>query len=137
MSLNRHAIPYDVRMQTIMTLSKPTTIDQLECFLDGSQVSAYEVKSDKKSRYQWIKSILLQFRYATLGRHDKGGVLHFLLTISGYSRQQITRLVKQYIDTGILACKPQLRHGFCRIYSDDDIRLLAELNQLHETPLAP
>lgn len=134
MSLKRRVFSYDGWMQTIMTLNQLTTIDQLECFLDGSQVCAYEVKSDKRSRYQWIKSILLQFRYSTLGKHDKGVIIRFLMTISGYSRQQITRLVKQYLVKGTLVRKPQIRYGFRRIYNDNDIRLLAEIDQLHETP---
>ena len=117
-----------------MTLDKLTTIAQLECFLDGSQVCAYEVHSRQDERYLWIQQTLIQFRYSGLKRREKGVVIHYLRKISGYSRQQITRLIQQYIKTGKCIRKHQATRGFSRRYDDADILLLAELDELHETP---
>ncbi len=48
----------------------------------------------------------------------------FLCKISGYSRQQITRLIKQYRDTGNIKRQQPIYQGFERLYTAEDIRLL-------------
>ena len=116
-----------------MKINELTTIDQLACFLDGSQVCTYEVLSHKGERYKWIQKTLIQFRYMTLSKPDKGVVIAYLIKISGYSRQQLTRLIKQYVKTGKLVRRQQTERGFARRYTDSDIRLLADLDILHET----
>ena len=42
-------------MKAIMPLKELTTIDQLEQFLNGSQICVYEVHSGADERYQWIE----------------------------------------------------------------------------------
>lgn len=117
-----------------MTLDQLTTIDQLEHFLAGSQVCIYEVTSHPKERYAWIQSALIQFHYTTLSKRQKGIVIRYLMKISSYSRQQITRLVAQYVDQGRVASVRSARHAFARQYTDEDIRLLAHLDELHNSP---
>jgi transposase len=126
--------PHDGWMKTIMTLKDLTTIKQLEQFLDGTQICTYEVLSSKDERYQWIQKTLIQFQYFTLSKRDKGVVIRYLIKISGYSRQQLTRLIKHYLDTGRVVRRKTLRPRFPRRYSDEDIRLLAKLDERHETP---
>jgi hypothetical protein len=121
-------------MKTIMTIDKLTTIEQLEHFLSGSQVCIYEVAGDKNERYQWIQRTLIQFRYITLSKPEKGVVVRYLMKVSGYSRQQITRLVTRYKATGKVTLPRYKRHQFRRRYSDEDIRLLAHLDEIHDTP---
>ena len=79
----------------------------LRAFLGGAQRVAFEVASDKDARYGWIRKTLIQFRYLELRKPDKGVVIRYLVKVSGYSRQQVTRLVKQYRDTGRLPAKRQ------------------------------
>jgi hypothetical protein len=121
-------------MKTIMTLNSLTTIDQLAHFLDGSQICAYQVQSSAEERYKYIQKTLVQFRYYQLKKQEKGVVIRYLMKISGYSRQQITRLIRQYRTTGKCERKQQTVRGFSRRYSDADIHLLSELDELHETP---
>jgi transposase InsO family protein len=120
-------------MKTIMTLSKLTTIEQLDRFLSGSQVCVYEVQDSKSELYRWIQRTLVQFRYLTLSK-PVGVVIRYLMKVSGYSRQQMTRLIKQYQQTGKVVRKARTQHRFTRRYTDEDIRLLAYLDELHETP---
>lgn len=117
-----------------MTLKQLTTIEQLEQFLDGSQACVYEIADDKKSTYRWIEQTLKHFGYPRLGKQDKGVVRRFLIKISGYSRQQITRLIQQYSETRKIILRSATPTGFSRRYTDEDIILLAELDELHETP---
>ena len=111
-----------------------TTIDQLSAFLEGTQRVAFEVASDKDSRYQWIQRTLVKFRYKSLRKPDKGVLIQYLVKVSGYSRQQITRLVKQYRDTGRLVRRQRTAKGFLRRFTDDDIRLLVTMDVRHNTP---
>ena len=110
-----------------------TTIDQLSAFLEGTQRVAFEVASDKDSRYQWIRRTLVKFRYKSLRKPDKGVLIQYLVKVSGYSRQQITRLVKQYRDTGRLVRRQRTVKGFSRRFTDDDIRLLVTMDMRHNT----
>ena len=38
-----------------MTLNDFTTIDQLEQFLDGSEICQYQPDASKDERYQWVQ----------------------------------------------------------------------------------
>lgn len=115
-----------------MTLDKLTTIEQLADFLEGSQVCIYDVQSSKNECYEWIRQTLIQFRYGSLSKPHKGILIRYAIKISCYSRQQMTRLIKQYVATGKCVRKQQTARGFSRRYTDADIRLLAELDELHE-----
>ena len=117
-----------------MTLKELTTPAQLAQFLDGTQICSYEVLSSKDERYQWVQKTLVQFRYGQLSKSDKGIVTRYLCRISGYSHPQIKRLIRQYIKTGQCVRKQRTANGFTRRYTDADIRLLTEIDELHETP---
>jgi len=124
-------------MKTIMTLEDLTTIDQLEDFLSGTQAVAFSVISDKDACYHWIQVELVKFRYPRLSRRGKGVVIRYLMKISGYSRQQLTRLIAQYGKTGRLQRRQRTVAGFARKYTPEDIRLLAAMDERHDTPCGP
>ena len=83
-------------MQTIMKLEDVTTVVQLTDFLSGTQAVAFTVLSDKDACYRWIQGELVKFQPLMRARRDKGVVIRYLMKVSGYSRQQITRLIRQY-----------------------------------------
>lgn len=110
------------------------TIDQLRDFLQGAQYVAFEVVSDKANRYRWIQRSLIQFRYLSLNKRDRGIVISYLIKMSGYSRQQLTRLIKQYRDMGKLVRQQRTVNGFARRFTPEDVRLLAQMDERHDTP---
>jgi hypothetical protein len=57
--------------------------------------------------------------------------------ISGYSRQQLTRLIAQYRKTGRLQRRQRTVAGFKPRYTELDIRLLAAMDERHGTPCGP
>ena len=124
-------------MKTIMKLEDLTTIDQLEDFLSGTQAVAFSVISDKDACYRWIQRELIKFQYLTLARQCKGVVIRYLMKISGYSRQQLTRLIAQYRKTGRLQRRQRTVSGFKQKYTAKDIRLLADMDKRHDTPCGP
>ena len=82
--------------------------------------------------------MLRRFGYGSLKRAEKAVVLRYLERTTGYSRQQMTRLVTQYRETGRL--KKSWRapaHGFVRRFTEADVALLAETDSLHNTLSGP
>ncbi|MET4692603.1 hypothetical protein [Endozoicomonas lisbonensis] len=51
----------------------------------------------KDECYRWIEQTLSYFKYQSLSKKDKGLTRRYLMVASGYSRAQITRLIRQYI----------------------------------------
>jgi len=121
-------------MKTIMKLEDVTTVAQLTDFLSGTQAVAFTVLSDKDARYRWIQGELVRFRHLACTRRDKGVVIRYLMKVSGYSRQQITRLIRHYRQTGTLQRRQRTVAGFVRKYTSADIRLLAAMDERHDMP---
>ena len=117
-----------------MKLEDLTTIDQLTDFLSGTQAVAFSVISDTDACYRWIQGELVKFRYLKLPRQGKGVVIRYLMKISGYSRQQLTRLIAQYRKTGQIKRCQRTVSGFKQKYSEQDTRLLAAMDERHDTP---
>ena len=112
------------------------TLEQVRQFLEGTGAVALTIDA-KEDRYAWIQRTLIRFRYRQLSRPDKGRLLGFLQKVSGYSRIQIKRLVKQSITTGKLKRRQRTVSGFARKYTSADIRLLAHTDELHGTLSGP
>ncbi len=120
-----------------MKLEDLKTIDQLSEFLSGTQTVAFSIILDKDECYSWIEKVLFKFQYRKLGKQDKGVLIRYLMKISGYSRQQITRLITQYRKTGKCKRRQRTMAGFARKYTHQDIRLLAAMDERHDTPCGP
>ena len=120
---------HDREMQTLMNLDNLTSIDQLAEFLSGTQTVAFSVLSSPGARYEWVQRTLIRFRYLTLSRPHQGVVIRVLLKVSGYSRQQITRLIAQYRTTGTVRRRQRTVAGFTPKYSPADIGLLAAMDE--------
>jgi transposase InsO family protein len=108
------------------------TLAQLQAFLDGTTPVDFAVAAEE--RYDFIARILQRFGYRLLSRAGKGVVLRFLERVSGYSRQQLTRLVKRGAERRPLIKRYRAsRTSFARTYTSADVRLLAQTDTLHST----
>ena len=83
-------------MRAIMNIENLTTVESLDHFLQGNQAIAFSVLGEKSERYQFTQKILVKFTYQTCSRKDKGLITRFLMKMTGYSRQQVTRLIGKY-----------------------------------------
>ena len=107
------------------------TLEQVRAFLDGTDAIELAV-ADRQAAYDFISQALKHFRYQCLGKVERGLITRYLGRVTGLSRQQLVRLIAQCRLTGALydrrgtPAKP-----FARRYTDDDSRLLAELDTLH------
>ena len=112
------------------------TLDQLRAFLKGTVAVDFLVPACE--RYDFITRIVRRFGYPRLRRADKSVVLRFLERVSGYSRQQLTRLIERARQPGRLVKQyAARRQGFTRIYTDADVLSLAHTDALHGTLSGP
>ena len=121
-----------------MNETKLITIGQIREFLAGTADIHWTPESDDKARYAFIRNVLSRFSYSRLRRPDKGLIRVSLRRTSGYSRAQLARLIRQYLDCGRVVqryTKPEA--GFVRLYTEADVRLLAEIDALHGTLSGP
>jgi transposase InsO family protein len=114
------------------------TVAQLRAFLDGTLDVRFQPIGDDGGRYDFIAAALKRLPYRRLGRPDKGVVLRYLERTTGYSRQQLTRLVRRVLDGETLIKRyraPEV--GFARKFTAADVILLAETDALHGTCSGP
>jgi transposase InsO family protein len=112
------------------------TLAQLRAFLNGTVALDFAVAPDE--RYAFIARTVRRFGYARLNRADKGVVLRFLARVSGYSRQQLTRLVQRVRAQGPLLKRYRAsRTSFARTFTSADVLLLAHTDTLHGTLSGP
>ncbi len=108
------------------------TLAQLQAFLDGTIEVDFAVPADE--RYDFIARTVRRFGHGRLRRADKAVVLRFLERVSGYSRQQISRLVKRGSERRPLIKRYRgSRTSFARTYTSADVLLLAHTDTLHGT----
>ena len=80
-----------------MDESRLRTIEQIEQFLAASAEVTFTAHGCDVERYAHISRVLKRFDYPRRSKHDRGVLLRYLQHTSGYSRAQLTRLVKHWI----------------------------------------
>lgn len=117
-----------------MNLKDLTTLEEIEAFLSGTQAAAFEVGGSKDRRYEWIEATLREHHYRQLGKRDRGLIRRYLMRVTGYSRATIARLIQQYERCARVRRRQRTTNGFQRRFTPADIRLLAQMDELHHTP---
>jgi transposase InsO family protein len=121
-----------------MNEAKLSTVAQLRAFLNGTGEVEFEPLGEDAQRYAFVAEVVRRLVYGRLKRHDKGVVMRYLEHTSGYSRQQLTRLVGRAIRGERLVKRYRApKSGFPRKFMDHDVTLLAELDALHGTLSGP
>jgi len=109
--------------------------EQIKTFLGG--LENISCKISKKARYDWIARTLKHTGYFLLSKKNRGTVFEYLIEMSGFSRQQLSRLLRAYREHGRIKKKSCQRHGFPRRYINADILLLAKTDEYHQTLSGP
>ena len=105
------------------------TLEQIRAFLEGSE-SVDFAGGDREGVYALVRRTLVRLRYHRLSKPDKGLVKRYLGKVTGLSRAQLTRLIRQHRQSGRIEDR---RGGlpsqpFKRRYTRLDIRLLARVD---------
>jgi transposase InsO family protein len=116
-----------------MNDSQISSIDEIEAFLNSSEAIEF-VSESQEGVYTWVEDILVKFQYQILKKEEKGIVRDYIQRITGYSKSQVTRLINRQKKTGYIKVKKYKRRRFENKYSSEDIKLLAETDDLHEYP---
>ncbi|MGH8161025.1 MAG: integrase, partial [Gammaproteobacteria bacterium] len=119
-----------------MNVKHLRTLAEVRDFLRAS-AALEPVAGAQSERYGWMAATLRHFDYPHRSKADKGTIRRYLCCVTGYSRQQVTRLIRRWREIGHLRWELKPAQGFARRFSDADVRLLAEVDRLHETPSGP
>ena len=116
-------------MILVLQTERLRTLDEVRAVIDGNQRVDFQI-ADRESAYDFIRRTLVRFHYLGLSKPDRGVIRRYLAKMTGLSRAQLTRLIRQYRDAGRIVdrrgkapAKP-----FRRRYTPADIRRLAEVD---------
>jgi transposase InsO family protein len=112
------------------------SLEQIRAFLEASDEVHFEAQN-RDQIYEWVERGLREQSWNELGRASRGLVRRYLEKMTGLSRAQITRLIKQYASGGAVKPKSYRRYKFASRYSRADIELLASMDEAHETLSGP
>ena len=111
-------------------------LNDVEKFLNGTTGIEFSYNSSKE-RYRWIAKTLKRFGYFSLTKKDKGIVQAYILKVTAFSRQHLTRLVKQYNQKHWIGSSRAKRNQFTTKYLREDVSLLAEVDKCHDVLSGP
>jgi transposase InsO family protein len=107
------------------------TLAQVQAFVSSNEAISFTL-TDRIAAYGWMTDTLKQFRYGCCIRADKGVLRQYLRKVTGFSRAQVARCIKQFTDDGVIKDRRRAPAvPFVRRYTTEDIRLLAEMDALH------
>lgn len=87
----------------------------------------------KEQRYPWVAKTLKETGYFFLSKKEKSTVREYLQKGTGYSRSQLTRLLKQYGSQHWIGKRGVVRNKFPRKYGREEILLLVKTDEAHQT----
>ena len=112
------------------------SLEQIRAFLEGSEEVEFAARNQEEL-YEWVERILRERRYADMGKSGKGLVRRYLAKMTGHSRAQVARLIRQFVDTGAVKVRRGKGRRFATRYSGADIELLATVDEAHESLSGP
>ena len=114
------------------------TIEQIREFLAGTADVGFSLPTDKTVRYGFVSTVLKRHRYFERTKGQRGVLFAYLLRLSGYTRQHLTKLIARFRQERSLAPRSRAsRTNFGYRYGADDVMLLAEVDRLHDTLSGP
>jgi transposase InsO family protein len=109
------------------TLDSPEAI---KTFLAGT--GNIELSISKNERNAWVAGKLKRTRYFSLSKKDKSTIREYIMSTTGLSRSQLTRLISQYKTHKWIGKKQPHKNVFPRIYTNEDILLLIKTDLAHQ-----
>ncbi len=105
-------------------------IAQIEEFVKVGNIINFKIKN-RKEKYEWINSTLTKFKYFNLSKKNKGFARKYIMSITGMSKSQLTRLIALKKRIGVILLSPRRKHTFPKKYDARDIALLAKTDNAH------
>jgi transposase InsO family protein len=114
-----------------MQNSEVLTGEQVNDFLKGTEGISF-VGQRKEEVYAWVEEVLMSQEFLQQDKKLRGTIRAYVEKATGLSSAQVTRLIRLFRSTGGVKAKAYRRRAFMRIYTDQDVALLAELDRAHE-----
>jgi transposase InsO family protein len=112
------------------------SLDQIRMFLAASDEFRFEA-NNREEVYGWVTRTLVEQEYGRQKREAKGLLRRYVAKMTGLSRAQVTRLVGQYLEKGMVQERSYRRNRFANQYQTCDVELLAAVDEAHETLSGP
>jgi len=90
--------------------------------------------NNKEETYRWINNVLGRFRYFRETKKNRGIIKEYTVIMTGYSPDQINKLISRKRKTGRVFLKERTQHVFPTKYEASDIALLADTSNVNENP---
>jgi transposase InsO family protein len=110
--------------------------EQIREFLRSSQPIQF-AGCGRDEKYAWVERVLGAQNYARLSKSERGVVRAYVEKVTGLSVAQTTRLIRSFLDEGVVRRAAYQRHSFAVRYTAEDIGLLAEVDRWHERLSGP
>ncbi len=94
--------------------------------------SATFIRSNQESAYLWINTTLGKFRYFRESKKHRSIIKEYIRSMTGYSDAQVDRLIARKKQMGRIAKGERTQPTFPRIYTPDDIALIAEVDNAEQ-----
>jgi transposase InsO family protein len=112
------------------------TLEQMKSLVESSRAVRFSIEG-REAVYGLLVRVLKNQHYGEQSREERGIVRGFLVKVSGWSRAQITRLIRQWMQTRTIQAKRPTRRRFPTRYTAEDAVLLAEVDAAHEELSGP
>jgi transposase InsO family protein len=112
------------------------SLEQIRTFLAASEEFRFEA-NNREEIYGWVTGTLVEQEYGGQKREAKGLLRRYVRKMTGLSRAQVTRLIGQYLESGVVKESNYRRNRFANRYQAADVKLLAEVDEAHETLSGP
>ena len=120
-----------------LDLATHKTLAEVRQFLEATPPEA-ALAPPRAEAYAHVERTLRRFSYWTAHKPERGLLRAYLQRTTGLSRAQVARLIAAYIAKGGLADgRKGAARPFRRVYTREDILLLAETDALHGTLSGP
>ena len=105
------------------------TIEQVAAFVEANEPVDFQ-PLDRDGAYAFVARTLSRLGYRTLDKPSKALVKRYLAKVTGYSRAQLTRLIRQHRETTRVVDRRDGNQGrpFARVYTPADVRELARVD---------
>ena len=113
-------------MQNAETLTQ----EQIQDFLKGSRPIEF-TGQNRRELYDFVQRVLVAQEFAVQGKKERGAIRAYLNKVTGLSEPQMTRLIRQYRQEGVVEVAAYGRRRFPTKYTHRDVALLAEVDRAH------
>jgi transposase len=85
--------------------------------------------NNREEIYGWVTRTLVEQEYGTQNQEAKGLLRSYVGKMTGLSRTQVTRLIGQYLEEGVVKERSYRRNRFAKQYQAVDVELSAAVEE--------